>query len=334
MGFYTLFFMDCAPTSPDIPRKDTDGWRMAVSGNPYTEWLDGIQVSVKYPFDSSIDENFQRYLEDFPLSKPWEVRQGVTAQKQIYQYATTVFNQLNVLHELAISPNIDTIIIDISEGNCRDGSSNIFRLHWELLENPKVWDELWDMMYSTEPLGSRPPIPKVLVRRTIPSQTHIGADSSLGWIGDEDRSEEDDDLNSQLGRLILSTSFQRSFQPDERRIIIQSRGVNKSVVGRWTRQNLHVKLRFFRILLVIARDIRAEKKSGKRNRRPRDLDPSLVSESLLETIAQLSENIDVRLEVCRPGSWSALQNLLGSKGKGYYDLVHFDVHGDVLGSKG
>lgn len=334
MGYYTLFFMDCAPASSDAPRKDTDGWRMAVAGYPYTEWLDGMQVSVNYPFNTSIDNNFQLYLEDLPTSMPWEVRQGVKSQKQIYQYATAIFNQLNVLHELAISPNIDHIIIDVSERNTRPGSSNIFRLYWEVLENPKVWDELWEMMYSTEPLKRRPPIPKIVVRRTIPSQTHVGVGSSLGWIGDEDWSEDDDDLNHQVGRLVLSTSFERWLQSGERRSILSSRGVNKSVLGRWITQNLHVELKFFRILLVIARNIKTERASAKRKCKPRDPDPSLISEPLLEAIAQLSGSIDVRLEICRPGSWSALKNLLRDKENGYYDLVHFDMHGEIDESKG
>lgn len=35
----------------------------------------------------------------------------------------------------------------------------------------------------------------------------------------------------------------------------------------------------------------------------------------------------IRLDIVRPGTWSAFKNALKARGRGYYKIVHFDVHG-------
>jgi hypothetical protein len=80
----------------------------------------------------------------------------------------------------------------------------------------------------------------------------------------------------------------------------------------------------FRILLIAARNL------AKRE----EPDHRLISRSLVRTIASVSRFRTVELELVRPGTFSALKDSLQSHGGGYYDLVHFDVHGDMALSEG
>lgn len=290
------------------------------------------KISITYPSDISIEKNIRWYLESFPTRTPWELRQASKVQKQINDYAVGIFRQLQILHRISTSPDIDTIIIDVSDRDSGATPSNIFRLHWEVLESPRIWDELWAIAFPPRLLRTRKPVPKVTVRRTIPQHEHIVNNNGVDWG--------DDDLSDESGRIVTSSST-RSYQSDGRRSIVQNQKVDYDVMGTepLISQQIHIKISFFRILLVVARRINSEKDTQppaneSTNKTSPDLDPSLISEPLLEAIGQLSESLDVRLEVCRPGSWSALQSLLKKKGEGYYDLVHFDLHGAVLQSKG
>jgi hypothetical protein len=64
-----------------------------------------------------------------------------------------------------------------------------------------------------------------------------------------------------------------------------------------------------------------------------DLRYTLLSRPLLELTERLRRDhrTPVKLVVVRPGCWKALENHLeettAKNGPGYYDLVHFDVHG-------
>ncbi|KFA80049.1 hypothetical protein S40288_10656 [Stachybotrys chartarum IBT 40288] len=334
MGSYTLQLVDCAPIQSGGPGEDVGGWHVAVQGHDQGDDVAGSQISILYPFDISIEKNIRWYLESFPTKTPWELRKASKVQKQISDYAVGIFRQLHILHSIGASPDIDTINIDVSERGSGAALSNIFRLHWEVLESPKVWDELWAIAFPPKLLRKRKPVPKVTVRRVIPQHEHFDSDNGFDWS--------DEDLSDGSGRMVTG-SFKRSYQSDGRRSIVQDQKVDYTVVGTepLISQHIHIKLSFFRVLLVVARRIDTEKDtqpqandSTEENEIPPDLDSSLVSEPLLEAISQLSESLDVRLEVCRPGSWDALQSLLAEKGHGYYDLVHFDLHGAVLRSKG
>jgi tetratricopeptide (TPR) repeat protein len=91
----------------------------------------------------------------------------------------------------------------------------------------------------------------------------------------------------------------------------------------------HASKPTFNILLIAARPDRAD-----------DIDPLLGARSLVETLQKLpiDHSMGIKFEVCRPGSWAAFQRLLrlrtrewksqGGQGP-WFDLVHFDVHGQV-----
>lgn len=334
MGRYALQLVNSAPIQSGGPGDDLDGWHLAVQGYYQGDEVAGTQISIIYPFDISIEKNIRWYLESFPTQTPWELRKASKVQKQISDYAVGIFRQLPILHTIGTSPDIDTIVIDVFDRDAGATPSNIFRLHWEVLESPKVWDELWALVFPPKLLRKRKPVPKVMVRRAIPQQKHIGHDNGDDWG--------DDDLSDESGQIVTSSSI-TWYQSDGRRTIVQDQKVDHDVMGTepLISQQIHIKLSFFRILLVVARQIKTEKdtqsqanNSTKAKKRYRDLDPSLVFEPLLEAIGQLPESLDVRLDVCRPGSWSALQSLLEQEGEGYYDLVHFDLHGDVLQPQG
>lgn len=341
MGRYTLRLVDCAPTQLVAPEDDLAGWHVAVQGHDQGEGEGdeeaGTQISIMYPFDNSVEKNLRWYLEPFPEETPWELRKASLVQKQIDDYAIGIFRQLQILHSIGISPDIDTIVIEVSDRNAGATPSNIFRLHWEVLESPKVWDELWAIAFPPKLLRNRKPIPRVMIRRVISQQGQFGHNNGGDWADDDDG-----DLSDESGRIVTG-SFIRSYQSDGRRSILQDQKVQYDAMGMASslNQQIHIKLSLFRILLVVARRIKTEKntrsqanKSTRGKKKAPDLDPSLISEPLLEAIDQLSESLDVRLDVCRPGSWTALQSLLEQKGEGYYDLVHFDLHGDVLQPKG
>ena len=332
MGNYTLRLVECAPTQSGGPGDDLGGWHVAVQGQHHGDEVAETKISITYPFDISIEKNIRWYLESFPTRTPWELRQASKVQKQINDYAVGIFRQLQILHRIGTSPDINTIIIDVSDRDSGATPSNIFRLHWEVLESPRIWDELWAIAFPPRFFRIRKPVPKVMVRRTIPQHEHIVNDNGVDW--------NDDDLSDESGRIVISSST-RSYQSDGRRSIVQNQKVDYDVMGTepLISQQIHIKISFFRILLVVARRVNSEKDTKppankSTNKTSPDLDPSLISEPLLEAIGQLSESLDIRLEICRPGSWSALQSLLEKKGEGYYDLVHFDLHGAVLQSKG
>src|SRR5713101_808226 len=75
------------------------------------------------------------------------------------------------------------------------------------------------------------------------------------------------------------------------------------------------------LLVVTARP------SGKR-----DVGYRTISRPLVEALRQTS--IPIRIEILRPGTYKALENLLRDStarhGEGYYHVIHFDVHGAVL----
>lgn len=103
------------------------------------------------------------------------------------------------------------------------------------------------------------------------------------------------------------------------------------VVTRSVRRQISVPLRSlpradscYRILFIAARNLVNREEPDHR----------LVSRSLVSTIASVSRFRAVEFELVRPGTFSALRDAVQSRGSGYYDLIHFDVHGDVVLSEG
>jgi hypothetical protein len=89
-----------------------------------------------------------------------------------------------------------------------------------------------------------------------------------------------------------------------------------------------------RVLLVVARTLQKDKEHKYQYT---DRKAHLAQIHLLraqEDLRPLLHSHKIQLEILRPGSFEALQRLLGPHGKpqGYYDLVHFDLHGLVAGT--
>lgn len=61
-----------------------------------------------------------------------------------------------------------------------------------------------------------------------------------------------------------------------------------------------------------------------------DIGHRTISRPLLEIIDKIAEsNQAITVEIVRPGSWEALENALNHYPPGYFDVVHFDMHGKV-----
>ena len=65
-----------------------------------------------------------------------------------------------------------------------------------------------------------------------------------------------------------------------------------------------------------------------------DIDPHLISRSIVKTITEAATQpsaLRVRLKLLRPPTWLAFrEHLLYDCQPGHYQLVHFDMHGEVL----
>jgi hypothetical protein len=84
------------------------------------------------------------------------------------------------------------------------------------------------------------------------------------------------------------------------------------------------------ILLVTARDLAVNARANT------DINPTIVSDLLAGVKSRLRSAkaaIDLNLEVVRPGTWEALKQHLEKShrihGRGYFHMIHFDVHGKV-----
>lgn len=68
----------------------------------------------------------------------------------------------------------------------------------------------------------------------------------------------------------------------------------------------------------------------------KDIDPQIVSRSLVSTINQAAVEanaLTVRLKILRPPNWLTLkEHLLYEHEPGHYQLVHFDMHGEIFDS--
>ncbi|TFK68840.1 hypothetical protein BDN72DRAFT_649850 [Pluteus cervinus] len=124
---------------------------------------------------------------------------------------------------------------------------------------------------------------------------------------------------SVVGKVIITRSFLSDDLAVNKLPTRNSRITLKSAIG--------TKRQIFNVLLVIARDLDPQKQEA---------DPTIGLEPLLAIQKELQQRDSgclLSVEVVRPGTFSALTKHLKSAtqehGKGYYHLVHFDVHGMV-----
>ncbi|PWW76991.1 hypothetical protein C7212DRAFT_278919 [Tuber magnatum] len=98
--------------------------------------------------------------------------------------------------------------------------------------------------------------------------------------------------------------------------------VRRKIAGLESRQSppSGVANRCFNILLVAARN----PASGED-----ELGRTLVAAELVKVLAGLPFETPVDLEIVRPGTWEMFKESLETKPRGYYRLVHFDMHGRV-----
>ena len=366
MGSYTLRFE--SHSQPGDQSNDVDGWRMTVAGFGQGDQAVGTNVSIVYPFDISMEKNVRWYLETFLEKTPWQTRMATKVHNLISEYATGIFRQLPILHEVSTSLDVDTFIIEAIDQPLEVASSNIHRLHWEVLENPVVWDELWATKFPPRPFRQRKPVPKVIIRRMLPTQRRllptqrnvetfgqfiqirqISQPSRLSKLGRFNRPNRSSQFEWGSGDLSDDDGMDGFFSISPHSAEGQSNMFNRRAnhvemipaIENMVEERMDVKVTSLRILLVIARNVVSEKNtpssgtgSTARGSTTEDIDPSLILQPLIQAIDQLPRDVPVHLEICRPGSWIALKTLLEEKGKGYYNIVHFDLHGRVHQTKG
>jgi hypothetical protein len=66
-----------------------------------------------------------------------------------------------------------------------------------------------------------------------------------------------------------------------------------------------------------------------------DIPHRLISTTIFNVIRRLQPDVETlpELEICSPGTLEALQLALESRPIGYFDILHLDVHGEVIGEK-
>ena len=327
----SVFTLRLTEQAPGHASKTSVGWHLLVElpDNPHHETA-GSSVLIEYPVSFPIEKHLRWYLETYPLLCPWKVENPTIIKDYIQQYAIGLFRQLPVLHGIGSSPGIDTIVLEIYE----TGSlpyPNVHTLFWEVLEIQDLWEEVWAWAYPPTLLQKPKSMPTVMVRRNIPQTLPLLHDTDSFFSSHSD----DSDFESPqvIDGHVSSTTY------DSRRQVLTEYSVCSNSSGQQTTAVLGMTLTIncFRILLVVARSIDTERDlslPGRQTRLLYDPDPSLIYEPLLAAIENLKKDFHILLEVCRPGTWYALESLLEEGGAGFYDMVHFDMHGGVEEEKG
>ncbi len=328
MSVFTLRLTDQAS---EYAPETSIGWHLTVElpDNPHHENA-GSSVLIEYLVSSPIDKHVRWYLETYPVQCPWKVENPSIIKDYIQQYAIGLFRQLSVLHGIGSSPGIDTIVVEI----CETGSlpySNVHALIWEVLELQDLWKEVWNLAYPPTLRQKPKSMPTVMVRRTIPPTTSLLQSTQSAFSTHSDDSDEESSVVT-YGHF-SSTTY------DSRRQVLTEQSVDFNSSGQpvTTILGMTLTISCFRILLVVARGIDTERDlslPGRQTRLLPDPDPSLIYEPLLAVIEKLKKDFHIQLEVCRPGTWHALGSILEEGGTGFYDMVHFDMHGGIKEDKG
>jgi hypothetical protein len=130
------------------PSKDeTPGWEVSV-------YLGGAcfakSLTLSDPFTKVVEDECRWYLEDYLTKTPFEKGRADIATESLNSYADSLFDQLRlsrVWRRLTgpRSPQNKFLEIDIIE-DAEDpnavSSDTVHRLHWEVLEYPRLWKNI------------------------------------------------------------------------------------------------------------------------------------------------------------------------------------------------
>lgn len=122
--------------------------------------------------------------------------------------------------------------------------------------------------------------------------------------------------NPQIWTVNMSLGARLPMLMLRRKITINQLSVQSSAIT--------IKSNVFRILLVVTHSMSAGIANGTSG------NPRLVAGPLMELVLKLTKErkgaSPVHLEIVRPGTWGALIDHLEHRGRGWFHLVHFDVH--------
>jgi len=82
------------------------------------------------------------------------------------------------------------------------------------------------------------------------------------------------------------------------------------------------------VLLVIARSVK------RKGQGYFEIDPAITLSTILQMkhrLQKLKDRHQIALEIVRPGTFAALKQHLESRPVGYFDIIHFDLHGKISG---
>jgi hypothetical protein len=143
---------------------------------------------------------------------------------------------------------------------------------------------------------------------------------------------ENRDTNESIDYLVWEQLSDPILWPNPPKYVSITRIANPSV----PRNLSNDCLKPFIILLVVARSFQKDKSDVEYLADKNDASPAQVQAPLMQIISQLRairKAYRLELEIVRPGSWEEFKNHLEESGPGYFDLIHFDLHGGPLDSK-
>jgi hypothetical protein len=219
------------------------------------------------PFDVKDEANCQWYFDDFISKNPFQLDRAATVEEGLKAYTKSLFEQLgldsiaDILQQSSATRKILRInISDVEPTTADHVQQSVHTLHWELLEDP----ELWQASNCT-----------VVLRRLV------------------------------LHRPSSAFSIRR--------------------IHSWSQQQHTLN-----VLLVVARklDITTPEAEPLAYRSIRDVRRNLEKRG---------SSFQLNVQVVRPGTFKAftthLDNATENQGRGYFHIVHFDLHGEVNTNK-
>jgi hypothetical protein len=126
------------------PKAGSLGWEVSV-------YLGGAcfakNITLSDPFTKAEEDECRWYLEDYLTKTPFEKARAEIAAESLNSYADSLFDQLRlsrVWRRLSgpSSPKNKVLEIDIvesAEDSTAVSSDTVHRLHWEVLEYPRLW---------------------------------------------------------------------------------------------------------------------------------------------------------------------------------------------------
>ncbi|KAK3386077.1 hypothetical protein B0H63DRAFT_510705 [Podospora didyma] len=114
----------------------------ALDGEP----LQSRPAPLSDPFDAKDQAECQWYFDQFVEHNPFEVHRAATVDESLTEYASSLFSQLGLE---SIAPRLlretgtggaTTLLINVSDES--EGDRSVHALHWELLEDPALWETM------------------------------------------------------------------------------------------------------------------------------------------------------------------------------------------------